>query len=148
MNWPTNINVRMFMLGLGGEQAMYQMLADWPRINLSKQSSPDVKYEVSKGLAASNNRLFVPRDEVVIEIIGEDGFSIVRPDNTQLPLEADNGVTPLMMKHIGRYFKAPQPGFGKCACPRFMAFAELFYTAASKTARNTWRHSDSKKLNK
>lgn len=128
--------VRMFMLGLGGEQAMYQMLADWPRINLSKQSSPDVKYEVSKGLAASNNRLFVPRDEVVIEIIGEDGFSIVRPDNTQLPLEADNGVTPLMMKHIGRYFKAPQPGFGKCACPRFMAFAELFYTAASKMGFN------------
>lgn len=124
--------IRMFMLGMGGENKVRELLSNWPQINLSKQSSPDVKYEVSKGLAASNNRLFVPSDDVVIEIIGEEGFSVVRPDNTTLPLEADNGITPGMMKHIGRYFKAPQPDFGKCTCPRFMAFAELFYTAASR----------------
>ena len=123
---------QMFMKGMGGQQKMVELLSNWPEIKLSEQSSDDVKFEVSKGLASSNTILSVPKDDVVIEIIGEEGFSVVRPNGEVVKLEADNSISPEMMRHMGRYFKAPQPSFGQISCPRFKEFAGLFYMAASR----------------
>lgn len=122
----------MFMAGMGGQDTMVSLLSNWPQIELASQSNPDVKFEVSKGLALGNSDLHVPKDDVVIEIIGEEGFSVVRPDGTLMQLPSDNSITPEMMRHMGRYFKAPQASFGTITCPRFKDFAGLFYKAASR----------------
>lgn len=120
----------MFVLGMGGINEIGKLLSNWPQIHLATQPNDDVKFEVSKGLAASSGTLYIPKDEVIIEIIGEEGFKIKRPDGTKVEVGADNSITPEMMKYMGAYFLAPQPSFGGVSCNKFKEFAGQFFKYA------------------
>ena len=131
-----------FVQGMGGMDVVGQMLCGWPRFNLRTEADlmskdnnekAEVKYEVAKGLAqpvSSSKPLYVPHDNVGIEILGEEGFSIVAAstgETTELPF--DNSITVKMMEQLGMYFMAPPQGQ---SCPRFIDFAGVFYKYATK----------------
>ena len=130
-----------FVQGMGGMDVVGQMLCGWPRFNLRTEADlmskdnnekAEVKYEVAKGLAqpvSSSKPLYVPHDNVGIEILGEEGFSIVAAstgETTELPF--DNSITVKMMEQLGMYFMAPPQGQ---SCPRFIDFAGVFYRYAT-----------------
>jgi hypothetical protein len=126
-----------FVHGMGGMQAISQMLNNWPHFNLRTAADlagndidkSEVKYEVAKGLAMPVNELYVPQDNVGIEILGEEGFSIVAASTGKsTPLQFDNSITPQMMEQLGKYFMAPTMGQ---PCKRFIDFAGVFYKYAS-----------------
>lgn len=123
----------MFIEGLGvkDNRDLPKILGGWPVIDLKSMPTDDVKFEVSMGLAASSKDMWVPKDEAVIEIIGETGFSVKAPDGNIIPLESDNSITPEMMRHIGSYFFAPQVSFGGVSCDRFRQFCSIFYKAVT-----------------
>ena len=60
----------MFVMGFGRESLM-ESLAGWQLIELPKLNDPDIKYEVSKGLAKGDTILQRPKLEQPSEIIGE-----------------------------------------------------------------------------
>ena len=122
---------QMFILGMGGMPIAEKLMGGWPKIDITDIPRTDVKFEVSKGLAARNSDLYVPKDPVVIEIVGEEGFEVVGDDNQLHPLAADNSITPEMMREIGRNFQTPQSNGMELTCKRFYQFLSLFYQAAS-----------------
>lgn len=129
-----NYYLQQFVLGMGGPEVVKNTLGGWPFIQLAQNADPNVKYEVSMGLAASGSavrKLRVPRNEVVIEIIGEEGFTVTDATGTVHKLEPTNGITPEMMRQIGNRFNAPAGGFNNVKCPKFREFAGTFYKFAT-----------------
>ena len=125
----------MFIRGFGGMDQAKKLLYGPPAIELSAKSSPNNKYEVSKGLAmsslqAAGGGLVVPEEDKAIEILGEEGFSLKTIDGTIVELKYDNSITPEFMEHIGNYFMGPVDGTGEMTCKKFMDFTNVFYTYA------------------
>ncbi len=115
-----------FINGMGGIQVAQQMLADYPIINPTNQqdNGVNVKYEVSKGLT-SPMKVLVPHNEEAIEILGEDGFVVIK-NGQQQPIPYYNSITPDMMRYLGSMVThMPQPGMPPC--PRFMQFSDVFF---------------------
>ncbi|MCM1297896.1 MAG: hypothetical protein NC311_20360, partial [Muribaculaceae bacterium] len=119
----------MFLKGMGGPAEAAKLISRNSNIDLTNQVSPDVKYEVSKGLACSNTSLFVPQDNSAVEIIGESGF--VRTDenykNTSLP--ADHVLTSEMMDDLDNFFTIDP---NQRPCQKFSSFCFEFYKVASQ----------------
>ncbi|MDE7408218.1 MAG: hypothetical protein K2M76_07340, partial [Muribaculaceae bacterium] len=126
-----NYYSQLFIRGMGGMQQAQKLLCAPPRINLSSQSSDDVKYEVSKGLANTNSKLLVPTQNEAIEILGENDFTITMRDGKIVTLAHDNSITAEMMSYIGQYFNAPLV-YENPNANKFMDFASVFYNVASK----------------
>ena len=125
----------MFIHGFGGKEQAMKLLYGPPSIGLTPKSSPDNKFEVSKGLAmsslqAAGGGLVVPEEDKAIEILGEEGFSLKTIDGTIVSLNYDNSITSEFMEHIGNYFMGPVDGTGEMTCKKFMDFANIFYTYA------------------
>jgi hypothetical protein len=130
---------QMFIRGIGGMEVAKTTITPIgnpdPIININafrKQNNPDVKYEVSKGLAIPTykSKILVPTDKQAIEILGEEGFCVYLQSGEAKYLDFSNSVTSEMMEQLGTYFvSSPEPG--KAPCPRFMDFADLFYKASS-----------------
>ena len=98
------------------------------KIALNTESINDVKYEVSKGLALMPNKpLLVPRNNKAIEILGEEGFSLLDDNGNEMSLHFDADITPKMMKNIGVDFKATR---GEDGCKKFINFINIFKQAA------------------
>lgn len=125
-----NYCMDQFLHGMGGKNAAMALLYGPPAFELSNRVRPDVKYEVAKGLASPGTSLYVPKGSTSIEILGEDGFSIIAAStNKTTPLPFDNSITTEMMEQLGVYFMAPSPNV---PCKRFMDFAGVFYMYAKK----------------
>lgn len=127
----------MFIHGFGGMAQAQKLLYGPPAIDLSSKSSPDNKFEVSKGLAmsslqAAGGGLVVPEEDKAIEILGEEGFSLKTIDGTIVSLPYDNSITCEFMEHIGNYFMGPVDGTGEMTCKKFMDFTNVFFTYAKK----------------
>lgn len=125
----------MFIHGFGGMEQAKNLLYGPPAIGLTPTSSPDNKFEVSKGLAmsslqAAGGGLVVPEEDKAIEILGEEGFSLKTIDGTIVNLQYDNSITSEFMEHIGNYFMGPVDGTGEMTCKKFMDFTNVFYTYA------------------
>ena len=100
------------------------------RINPTNDAgSADIKYEVSKGLAYKTDNLLIPQNDEAIEILGEDGFMVVRQGQMQ-PIPYDSSITAEMMEHLGTAFmSSPQPGAQPC--PKFMEFSSIYFQVAT-----------------
>lgn len=127
----------MFIHGFGGMEQAKNLLYGPPAIGLSAQSSPDNKYEVSKGLAmsslqAAGGGLVVPEEDKAIEILGEEGFTLKTIDGTIVELKYDNSITSEFMEHIGNFFMGPVDGTGEMTCKKFMDFTNVFFTYAKR----------------
>lgn len=125
----------MFIHGFGGMEHAKNLLYGPPAIGLTPTSSPDNKFEVSKGLAmsslqAAGGGLVVPEEDKAIEILGEEGFSLKTIDGTIVNLQYDNSITSEFMEHIGNYFMGPVDGTGEMTCKKFMDFTNVFFTYA------------------
>lgn len=125
----------MFIHGFGGMEKAKNLLYGPPAIALSPKSSPDNKFEVSKGLAmsslqAAGGGLVVPKEDKAIEILGEEGFSLKTIDGSIVNLPYDNSITSEFMEHIGNYFMGPVDGTGEMTCKKFMDFTYVFFTYA------------------
>lgn len=129
-----------FIHGMGGQQTAMAFLSAPPSFDLHQSVNPNVKYEVAYGLASPRTDLYVPKDNTGIEILGEEGFSIITAStNKTTPLPFDNSITAEMMEQLGLYFMAPQP---MTKCDRFMDFAAVFYMYASKMFGLKMKQSD------
>lgn len=115
----------MFILGYG-QQQLQATLAGWPRINLPTTNDPDIKYEVSKGLAKGDTTLHAPSTNQPSEIIGEEGFSVVGTDHSEKPVAFTNSLNADMIHQIGFNFKHTDQGSPK----KFTEFCGYFYSAA------------------
>lgn len=127
----------MFIHGFGGMEQAKDLLYGPPSIGLSEKSSPDNKFEVSKGLAmsslqAAGGGLVVPEEDKAIEILGEEGFSLKTIDGNIVNLKYDNSITSEFMEHIGNYFMGPVDGTGEMTCKKFMDFTNVFFTYAKR----------------
>lgn len=125
----------MFIHGFGGIDQAQKLMCKPPSIGLHTDSKPDNKFEVSKGLAMASYQsqeggLIVPEGDKAIEILGEEGFSLVTKDGSKVDLKYDNGITSEFMEHIGNYFLGPIDGAGEMTCKRFMDFSSIFYQYA------------------
>lgn len=123
---------KQFVHGMGGIHEALTLLVDPQHLkfDLSDKVKEDIKYEVAYGLANQNISLYVPSNEGGIEILGEEGFSIIAASTGKsTPLKFDNSVTPEMMQQLGVYFMPPSPN---SPCKRFMDFAGVFYVFAQK----------------
>ena len=123
--------VQLFTQGFGGLQPLKAMLSNWPQIMLPHSISDDTKFEVSKGLAKGDTRLYRPEDDTISEIVGEEGFTVTtgRGNGEQVSLPAFNTFTPEMMSMMGVLFNPPA---GPNQAPRFFDFAGTFYNAGAK----------------
>lgn len=143
----TSYYQQMFVRGYGGMAEAGASLQGL-NIQMAHDVSPDVKYEVSKGLALEPiHGILVPKAAAeAVEIIGEDNFEIIRASNGErvpLPLQFDNAITPKMMEQISINMVEKQPAGGQpFACTRFVNFAELFYAAAKSLFGLTLAESD------
>lgn len=119
----------MFIHGFGGIEQAKAFLYGPPAIALSSKSSLDNKFEVSKGLAMSaSGGLVVPEEDKAIEILGEEGFSLVTGDGNIVDLKYDNSITVEFMEHLGRYFMGPVDGDN--SCKKFQDFSYIFFKYA------------------
>lgn len=118
----------MFVMGFGRESLM-ESLAGWQLIELPKLNDPDIKYEVSKGLAKGDTILQRPKLEQPSEIIGETGFEVIGNDNIRRPLDFTNSITPNMLKSIGIRFCVDSD---HVQADKFTEFCGFFYSAASQ----------------
>lgn len=118
----------MFVRGYGVDH-LKETLAGWQVIELPKLDDPDIKYEVSKGLAKGNTKLMRPKHEQPSEIIGEAGFEVRGKDNVRRELDFVNSLTPAMVKVIGTRFSASST---KPQAQKFTDFCGFFYQAASQ----------------
>lgn len=130
----------LFINGFGGVGKARESLYGPPVIKLNEQSNADNKFEVSKGLATAGlygkeDALLVPGSNRVIEILGEEGFSIITADGQEVALDFDNSITPEFMEHLGTYFMAPKCVPGQATCVRFMNFCNFFFNYASNLYR-------------
>ena len=111
--------------------AAQQLLGGPPNINpTNADGSNDIKYEVSKGLAQTTQKLFVPQNNTAIELLGEDNFIVLTPTGEQKQIKSEDSITPEMMESMGSYFLSspPQGGF---PCPKFMEFADVYFKIAT-----------------
>ena len=117
----------MFIKGYGVTH-LKNTLAGWQQIVLPELNDPNIKYEVSKGLAKGNTALQNPSVEQASEIIGELGFEVIGKDNVQRPVGYTNSITPDMMKYVGTRFvrNTATPNASK-----FTEFCGLFYNYAN-----------------
>lgn len=132
-----NYSNDMFIHGFGGMEQAKRLMYGPPSIDLSSKSSPDNKFEVSKGLAmsslqAAGGGLVVPEEDQAIEILGEEGFRIKTIDGEIIDLPYDNSITCEFMEHIGNYFMGPVDGTREMTCKKFMDFAQVFFTYAKR----------------
>jgi hypothetical protein len=127
----------LFIAGFGGMQVAQSLLFPGGynggppiRINpTNEDGGANLKYEVSKGLAFETEKLLIPQNDEAIEILGEEGFMLVRQGQMQ-PIPYDSSITTEMMENIGTAFmNSPQPG--QPACPKFMQFASIYYQTAT-----------------
>lgn len=117
---------QLFVMGYG-EKHLMETLAGWQLIELPKLHDPDIKFEVSKGLAKGNTDLQRPATEQPSEIIGESGFELTGKDNVRRPIEFTNSISPAMMKSIGIRLCA---GSTAPQAQKFTEFCGFFYQAA------------------
>ena len=89
---------------------------------------PDVKYEVSKGRALPTKSLLVPQENKAVEIIGEEHFK--RYDQTLSSTDSITGELMGLLEGGASFYSAPPSG--ELPCPRFAAFADIYYTAATE----------------
>lgn len=121
----------LFIRGFGGINKAQKLLGGPPIINpTNADSSADIKYEVSKGLAQTTEKLYVPQNNSVIELVGEDNFLILTSAGQQKQIKSEDSLTYEMMENIGSYF-VPSPPLGSPPCPRFMEFADVYYKIAT-----------------
>lgn len=117
---------QLFVMGYG-EQHLKETLAGWQSIELPKLHDPEIKFEVSKGLAKGDTILQRPSNEQASEIIGESGFEVTGNDNVRRPIDFTNSITPLMLESIGVRLcidaQSPQ-------ADKFTEFCGFFYSAA------------------
>ena len=118
---------KLFIMGYGGEQELRKTLAAYQVIKLPKLHDPEIKYEVSKGLAKGDTILQRPKNQQPSEIIGESGFEVIGNDNKRRPLEFTNSISPAMINSIGIRFT--HNGSHKQA-DKFTEFCAFFYSAA------------------
>ena len=127
----------LFIAGFGGMQIAQSLLfpggyMGGPPIKINptnEDGGKNLKYEVSKGLAYPPEKLLIPQNNEAIEILGEDGFKLVRAGQMQA-MPYDSSITAEMMENIGTSFmSSPQPG--QPACPKFMEFASIYYQTAT-----------------
>jgi hypothetical protein len=118
----------MFIMGYGRE-ALMKSLAGWQEIHLPDLNDPDIKYEVSKGLAKGDTILLRPKVQQPSEIIGESGFELTGNDNVRRAVEFTNSITPEMMEEIGIRFSADT---SHKQADKFTEFCGFFYSAASR----------------
>ena len=117
----------LFIKGFGGMSLAQQMLGGPPIINPTNTAgSKDIKYEVSKGLAQTTQKLFVPQNNVAIELLGEDNFIVITKTGQQKQIKSEDSITPEMMESIGSYFLSSPPQGGS-VCPKFMEFADVYF---------------------
>ena len=117
----------LFIKGFGGIQTAQQLLSGPPNINpTNSEGSRDIKYEVSKGLAQTTQKLFVPQNNIAIELLGEDNFIVLTASGQQKQIKSEDSITPEMMENIGSYFLS-SPQQGGMPCPRFMDFADAYF---------------------
>ncbi|MDE6272040.1 MAG: hypothetical protein K2M31_03430 [Muribaculaceae bacterium] len=132
--WLTTVNpgashqyyLGLFVMGYG-QQHMEQTLATWPKIELPKLHDPNIKFEVSKGLAKGDTELQRPSEPQKSEIIGETGFELTGKDNVNRKIDFTNSITPGMMQQIGVRLTVDttEPQGNK-----FTEFCGFFYSAA------------------
>lgn len=115
----------MFLKGLG--EADYGNFISGLQIDFPKTITNEVKFEVSKGLAMESTKLMRPFNCDPIEVIGEEGFTIVDANGNNVQLDADNSITPQMMESLGNKFYG-----NSSAGPRFQDFLNLFYQVAQQ----------------
>jgi len=128
----------LFMSGFGGKENTENYLQFFNKakdqiVNLNPTNQDDsrnVKYEVSKGLAYPCDTLLVPKNNIAIEILGEEGFRLKTSDNSIIHLDYEESLTPEMLENINNTFthfidSELHP------CPKFRDFAEIFYNYAT-----------------
>jgi len=126
-----NYYTTLFIKGFGGMQKAQELLGGPPNINpTNTDGSKDIKYEVSKGLAQTTQKLYVPQNNSAIELVGEDNFIVLTSTGQQKQIKSEDSITHEMMESIGSYF-LPSPPHGAPPCPRFMDFADIFFKTAS-----------------
>lgn len=118
----------MFVMGYG-ETQLKNTLAGWQAIVLPSLNDPDIKYEVSKGLAKGSTNLLKPKNPQAAEIIGESGFEIIGKDSIPRPLDFTNSLTPNMISEIGIRFKVRDMN---SQAKKFTEFCSFFYQAANQ----------------
>lgn len=118
----------MFESGIGGREVAQACLRDF-NIRLENGPNSAVKYEVSKGLALPIEHAYVLNSRQSVEIIGEDGFHVVRPGGEPEMLESSNAITGDMMRHIGGYFRSTLLDSDN-PYPRFSNFYKNFNQSA------------------
>ncbi|MCC8176496.1 MAG: hypothetical protein LIO91_08715, partial [Bacteroidales bacterium] len=117
---------QMFILGFGPDEAKTSLGGGG--VKLPALNDPNIKFEVSKGLAKKNPSLYKPSTEQPAEIIGEDGFCVIGNDGQARPVKFTNAITPDMMKMIGLRFVESHDASQKA--PRFTDFCGFFYNCA------------------
>ena len=123
--------MNLFIRGFGGIKKAQELLGGPPIINpTNSDGSKDIKYEVSKGLAQTTEKLYVPQNNAAIEIVGEENFIVLTPTGQQKQINSEDSITPEMMECIGSYFLS-SPTQGNAACPRFMDFADVYFKIAT-----------------
>ena len=118
----------MFIKGYE-KKHLEETLANWQNIELPKLNDPDIKYEVSKGLAKGDTKLQRPRRKQSAEIIGELGFELTGDDNKRRPLDFTNSITPAMFGSIGERLCVDYNANGET---KFTLFCDFFCSAARK----------------
>lgn len=121
----------LFIKGFGGMNIAQQLLGDAPKINpTNAEGSNNIKYEVSKGLAQTTQKLFVPQNNIAIELLGEENFIVLTPSGQQKQIKSEDSITPEMMESIdSSFFSAPPQG--AFPCPKFMDFADVYFKIAT-----------------
>ena len=71
----------------------------------------------------------MPNNPAAIEILGEEGYVVMKSSGERIRLEYNHSVTSEMMENLGLYFMhSPEPG---APCKKFMDFAGIFYQVAT-----------------
>lgn len=117
---------QLFVMGYG-EQHLKGTLAGWQSIELPKLHDPEIKFEVSKGLAKGDTILQRPSREQASEIIGENGFEVTGADNIRRPIDFTNSITPRMLESIGVKLCVDNQ---ISPAGKFTEFCGFFYNAA------------------
>lgn len=118
----------MFIRGYGGPAIMDRTLTPPLKIIIPELDSPEIKYEVSKGLAKGNTELHSPQNSLPTEIIGESGFMLTGNDHVNRRVEFTNSLTPAMLNEIGtRLFADPE----RRQTDMFTTFCSFFYSATN-----------------
>ncbi|AWG24244.1 hypothetical protein [Flavobacterium kingsejongi] len=133
-----NYFTELFIKGFGGmEKAKANLFPGGhnggPPIIINPTNTADssnVKYEVAKGLAYPTQSLLVPQTNDAIEILGEEGFTMLTAEGQKKEIAYDASISSEMMEGLGTYFNStPVPG--KISCPKFAEFAGTYFQVAT-----------------